>query len=113
MVHQSKRLKGSAMDREVRRFFLAVGVHAVLAAFLDGIDQDTLRAAERPNRLQPAFTNAVIDRPARHAEQLRGMVERDTAADTGLTTLFSDVFDQLGRVRGQSHFISPYGCASP
>src|SRR5581483_12450385 len=46
------------------------------------VEQYSLRAADRSNRLQPSFANPVVDRAPRHSEQLGGMVQRDASADT-------------------------------
>src|SRR5262245_49516188 len=53
-----------------------------VAETLHRIEQYTLRAAPRPDRLQPAFANTVVDGSPGDAQHLRRVVERHAAADT-------------------------------
>src|SRR5262249_41023576 len=85
---------GASLD--VRRLVFACVAETVSAGSLHGFDENPLRATERPNRLQAAFTDAVVDSAARHAEQLRGVVERYAATDTRFET-------GVRAVRGQCH----------
>ena len=59
-----------------------IGRRELVAESLHRFEQHALRSAERADRLQPALADPVVDRPPRDAEQLRGMVQRDAAADT-------------------------------
>ena len=72
---RKRQLQGLAAEGHVRGVMVPVVLHR--------IEQHALRSAQGPNRLQPPVANAVVNRPARHAEQLGGMVQRDAATDTG------------------------------
>ena len=45
---------------------------------VERIHQHALRSAQRADRPQTAFADAVVDRPARHTEQPRGLIDRNT-----------------------------------
>src|SRR5687768_4663384 len=48
------------------------------------LDQHPLRAAKRADRPQAAVADAVVDRAARHVEQLRRLVDRYAAPEPRL-----------------------------
>src|SRR5437867_2527893 len=58
------------------------------ASVPDRFDQHALRSARGPNGLEPPIPNPVVDSPPRHAQQLRGVVERHAATDTWLRAVF-------------------------
>jgi hypothetical protein len=53
----------------------------MLRAF-DRVEENALRAADRPNRLEPPLSNPVVNRSTGYAEQLRSMVKGNATADT-------------------------------
>src|SRR5438477_10433223 len=87
-------LNSSAPVDQVRAFVLARIAEALAGRCLHRVDEHALRAADRPNRLQAAFTDAVVYRATRHAEQLGGVVERNAAADTRFETGVGTVVSQ-------------------
>ena len=56
---------------------------SVLVLREEGVDDDPLRTAARADGLQDAFADAVVDRAARHAENLRGTLDGHAAPELG------------------------------
>ena len=69
---------------------LAAGsrVRRMGAIVLNRVEEHALRAAQRPDRLETAVADAVVNRPAGNAEKFCGMVQRDAATDTSLGARF-------------------------
>src|SRR3990170_1943548 len=67
---------------------------------------DPLGPAERPYRLELAVTNAVVDRPPRNAEYLRGVLDRDAAPDLRLERL--RLRGMLDWLHGELNSLFPY-----
>src|SRR5471032_1596608 len=98
---RSRELKPVAMGRSTwilagLEAFAAPGysyrAHGTRIAALHRVEQHALRPAERPDRDQPPFADAVVDRPPRDAEHLGGVVERHAAANSRLESGLRHLF---------------------
>ena len=52
--------------------------------FLNRLQQHALRAADGPDGVQAPFPNPVVNRPARNAEKLSSLIDRDAPPELGL-----------------------------
>src|SRR5580765_1117529 len=84
-------------DRVCRSYWTRASLHRV--------DQHALRPAQRAYRQKAPFPYAVVDRSPRDAEQFGGVIERNTAADTGFKTGFRHLLRRCHKTSRMSAYM--------
>jgi hypothetical protein len=67
----------------------------LLLLLAERVEEHALRNAKRPDGLELPGADAVVDGPARHAQELGGMVQRNAPADTWLGETFWRVVSRV------------------